>query len=125
MKKNCFKQLCKANPIQLAARHKSQISHLALKKFLFETSKKSMLDFHSEICCGYLFKLRESTFEVKLLQETTVLWFSWCRSVGIKCRNLVIKPNCSQKMSLEDSSPVWGVYLLTGCYKWADLKNQE
>lgn len=28
-------------------------------------------------------------------------------------------------MSLEDFSSVWGVYLLAGCYKWADLKKQE
>lgn len=116
MKKYCFKQLCKTNPIQLAARHNSQILQLPLTGFLFDTSKKSLLEFHSEICSGYLFKLGESTFKAQLLQETTVLLFGWCRSVGIKFRNLVIKPNCSQKMSLEDSSLVLDIYLLTGWY---------
>lgn len=93
--------------------------------FLFDTSRKKLLGFHSEIHCGYLFKLGESTFKAKLLQETVALQFGWCRSVSIKFRNLVIKPNCSQKMSLEDFSSVWGVYLLAGCYKWADLEKQE
>lgn len=110
---------------QLTARHKSQILYLAFMGFLLDTSKKNLLDVHSEIHSGYLFKLEESTFKAKLLQETVVLLFCWCRSVGIKFRNLVIKPNCSQEMSLEDSPPVQGVYLLTGCYKWADLRKQE
>lgn len=69
MKKYCFKQLCKANPIQLAARHKSQILHLALMGFLFDSSKKSLLDFHSEIRSGFLFKLGESTVKLSCFRR--------------------------------------------------------
>lgn len=68
MKKSCFKQLCKTHAIQLAVKHKSRILHLVLTEFLFDTSKKSLLDFHSEICNGYLFKLGESAFKDKLFQ---------------------------------------------------------